>query len=98
MVGTGHQRETAASQSASRRCQEVPDRICSPCSSRRSSVNDQQSLRPQEPAAHYHQHALGTLLSRGTPLKALSTQDAYIIYVRNWIVPRWPFAPRLVLR
>lgn len=23
------------------------------------------------------------------PLKALSTQDAYIMYVKNWIVPRW---------
>ena len=71
MVGTGHQRETAASQSASRRCQEVPDRICSACSSRRSSVNDQQSLRPQEPAAHYHQHALGTLLSRGAASQSI---------------------------
>jgi hypothetical protein len=67
----GHQRETAASQGASRRCQEVPDRICSACSSRRSSVNDQQPLRPQEPAAHNHQHALGTLLSRGTASQSI---------------------------
>jgi hypothetical protein len=27
------------------------------------------------------------------PLKALSTQDAYIIYARNWIVPRWGYLP-----
>src|SRR6266566_5448314 len=30
---------------------------------------------------HYSQEEL--------PLKALSTQDAYIIYAKNWIVPRW---------
>ena len=23
------------------------------------------------------------------PIKALSTQDAYSAYARNWIVPRW---------
>ena len=27
------------------------------------------------------------------PLKALSTQDAYIIYAKNWIVPRWGNLP-----
>ena len=34
---------------------------------------------------HYSQEEL--------PLKALSTQDAYIIYVKNWIVPRWGNLP-----
>jgi hypothetical protein len=66
MVGRRHQRQTGASQSASRGCQEIPDRISRECCSRRSSANDQQSLRPQESAAHNHQYALGALLSRGT--------------------------------
>jgi hypothetical protein len=52
-------------------CQEVPDRICSARSSRRSSANNQQSLRPQEPTAHHHQHALGALLSRGTASQSI---------------------------
>jgi integrase len=30
---------------------------------------------------HYSQEEL--------PLKALSTQDAYIIYANNWVIPRW---------
>ena len=34
---------------------------------------------------HYSQEEL--------PLKALSTQDAYIIYAKNWIVPRWGSLP-----
>ncbi len=34
---------------------------------------------------HYSQEEL--------PLKALSTQDAYIIYAKNWIVPRWGNLP-----
>ena len=50
---------------------EVPDRICSARSSRRSSANNQQSLRTQEPAANYHQHALGALLSRGTASQSI---------------------------
>jgi integrase len=28
-------------------------------------------------------------LQEELPLKALSTQDAYIMYAKNWIVPRW---------
>src|ERR1051326_1471710 len=65
MVGRRHQRETGASQSPGWGCQEIPDRICGTVSSRRSSANDQQSLRTQEPAANHNQHALGALLSRG---------------------------------
>jgi hypothetical protein len=34
---------------------------------------------------HYSQEEL--------PLKALSTQDAYIMYAKNWIVPRWGNLP-----
>jgi len=34
---------------------------------------------------HYSQEEL--------PLKALSTQDAYLIYANNWIVPRWGNLP-----
>jgi hypothetical protein len=34
---------------------------------------------------HYSQEEL--------PLKALSTQDAYIMYAKNWIVPRWGSLP-----
>ena len=34
---------------------------------------------------HYSQEEL--------PLKALSTQDAYVIYAKNWIVPRWGNLP-----
>jgi len=34
---------------------------------------------------HYAQEEL--------PLKALSTQDAYIIYAKNWIIPRWGNLP-----
>src|SRR6516225_9945293 len=34
---------------------------------------------------HYSQEEL--------PLKALSTQDAYILYAKNWIVPRWGNLP-----
>ncbi len=34
---------------------------------------------------HYSQEEL--------PLKALSTQDAYVIYANNWIVPRWGNLP-----
>src|SRR5580704_2887876 len=65
MVGRRHQRETDAPQSPGWGCEEIPDRICGTLSSRRSSVNDQQSLRTQEPAANHNQHALGALLSRG---------------------------------
>jgi integrase len=34
---------------------------------------------------HYSQEEL--------PLKALSTQDAYIIYAKNWVIPRWGNLP-----
>jgi hypothetical protein len=64
------------------------DRICGTLSSRRSSANCQQSLRTQEPEANHNQHAPGALPQEELPLKALSTQDAYIIYAKNWMVPR----------
>jgi hypothetical protein len=71
MVGRKHQRQTGASQSASRGCQEVPDRIRGARSGRRSSANHKQSLRTQEPAANNNQHALGALLSRGVASQSL---------------------------
>jgi len=79
MVGRRHQRETDASQSPGRGCQEIPDRICGTLSSRRSSANHQQSLRTQEPAENHNQHALGALLSR----RAASQSIVYTGCVHN---------------
>src|SRR5580658_9216394 len=93
MVGRRHQRETDAPQSPGWGCEEIPDRICGTLSSRRSSANHQQSLRTQEPAANDNQHAWEHYSQEELPLKALSTQDAYIIYAKNWIVPRWGNLP-----
>src|SRR2546422_5304722 len=66
MVGRRHQRQTIASQNPGWECRQIPNRICCPRGSRRSSPNDQQSLRTPEPASNHHQYALGALLSRGT--------------------------------
>src|SRR6266852_467085 len=88
MVGRRHQRETGASQSPGWGCQEKHDRICGTRCSRRSSANDQQSLRTQEPAANHNQHALGTLLSRGTASQSIIHAGRVHNVHKNWIVPR----------
>ena len=71
MVGRRHQRKTGAPQSPGGGCQEIPDRICGTLSSRRSSPNDQQSLRTQKSAANHNQHALGALLARGVASQSI---------------------------
>ena len=95
MVGKRHQRKTDTSQGCRLGDLEtISDRIGGTRGSRRSSVNDQQSLEQQEPAANHGQHALGALLvERSCLSKQISTQDAYLIYAKNWILPRWGKLP-----
>src|SRR5215472_11829400 len=91
MVGRRYQRKTCASQGPGWRCKEVANRVCG--GGRRPSFNDQQSVHASELAPHYDQHPLGALLAGGTASQGFSTQDTYIIYAKNWILPRWGNLP-----
>ena len=92
LVGRRHQRKAVHRKSRSG-CQAIPIRICGTSSSGRSSANHQQSLPTSESRLttinmlweHYCREEL--------PFKALSTQDAYSVYAKNWIVPRWGNVP-----
>ncbi len=93
MVGRRHQRKVVASQNPGRGCQEIPKGIFSTCSSRRSSTDNQQWCEHR----NLQRTTINTLWEHYSreelPLKALSTQDAYIMYAKNWIVPRWGNLP-----
>src|SRR5713101_8042574 len=69
MVGTRHQRNTAASQTADRHCRRIPYRICSDGGLGCFSINHQQSLQPQRFSANNSRGSLGALLSRGTAVE-----------------------------
>ena len=66
MVGKRHHGKTNTSQGAVGRFRAISERISSMRGGGRSSLNDQQSLNPQEPPKNNLEHALGTLSSGGT--------------------------------
>lgn len=89
MVGKRHHRQTSSSQIADRFGREIPHRIRSTSSggrprltinnhSRRNTLNKTTINILWE---HYFREEL--------PLKEISTQDGYIQYAKNWILPRW---------
>src|SRR5260370_14325278 len=65
LVGKRHHRKTNTSQGAVGMFGTISKRISGMCSSRRSSVNDQQSIQAEEPAENNREYSLGALLSRG---------------------------------
>lgn len=89
MVGKGHQRETGSQERANRHTGSLSRGV--ECSSRDGS----------SPTNHQNQSKCNTLRrtsistlwehysAEELPLKEMSTQDAYIQYMKNWILPRW---------
>ncbi len=65
VVGERHHGKTNTSQGAAGIFGTISKRISGMCSSRRSSVNNQQSIQAKEPAENNRQYSLGALLSRG---------------------------------
>jgi len=65
VVGKRHHGKASTSQGAVRLFGTISKRISSLRGSRRSSVNNQQSIQAQEPAENNREHSLGALLSRG---------------------------------
>src|ERR1044071_1640603 len=66
MVGKRNHGKTNTSQGAVGRFRTISERISSMRGGGRSSLNDQQSLNPQEPQKNNPEHALGTLSPGGT--------------------------------
>jgi hypothetical protein len=66
LVGKRHHRKTNTSQGAVGMFGTISKRVSGMCGSRRSSVNNQQSIQAKEPAENNPQYSLGALLSRGT--------------------------------
>src|SRR5882724_2970849 len=64
LVGKRHHRKTNTSQGAVGMFGTISKRISGMCGSRRSSVNDQQSIQAEEPAENNSEYSLGALLSR----------------------------------
>ena len=64
LVGKRHHRKTNTSQGAVGMFGTISKRISGMCGSRRSSVNDQQSIQAEEPAENNREYSLGALLSR----------------------------------
>jgi len=89
VVGRRHRRKARTPQAPDRGCGDIPERICCTCGSGRSSINHQQSLQSQEPATNHNQHGLGTLSPRGIACQSAVHPDSYIMYAKNWIIPRW---------
>ena len=65
VVGERHHRKTNTSQGAAGIFRTISKQISGMCGSRRSSVNNQQSIQAKEPAENNRQYSLGALLSRG---------------------------------
>jgi len=75
------------------RYEEVLNRVGGARCGRRPSFNHQQPVR----ASSLRRTTVNTLWEHYSkeelPLKALSTQDAYTIYTKKWIIPRWGDLP-----
>jgi len=87
VVGERHHGKANTSQGAAGIFGTISKRISSMRGSRRSSVNHQQSKRKNLQTTtvntlweHYCREEM--------PLKEISTQDAYLVYGKNWILPR----------
>src|SRR6266478_853702 len=65
LVGKRHHRKANTSQGAVGMFGTISKRISGMCGSRRSSVNDQQSIQAEQPAEKNREYSLGALLSRG---------------------------------
>src|SRR2546426_8998881 len=65
LVGKRHHRKANTSQGAVGMFGTISKRISGMCGSRRSSVNDQQSIQAEQPAENNREYSLGALLSRG---------------------------------
>jgi hypothetical protein len=65
VVGERHHGKANTSQGAAGIFGTISKRISGMCGSRRSSVNNQQSIQAKEPAENNRQYSLGALLSRG---------------------------------
>jgi hypothetical protein len=65
VVGKRHHGKANTPQSAVGKFGTISKRISGMCGSRRSSVNDQQSIQAEEPAENNCEYSLGALLSRG---------------------------------
>ena len=65
VVGERHHGKANTSQGAAGIFGTISKRISSMCGSRRSSVNNQQSIQAKEPAENNREYSLGALLSRG---------------------------------
>jgi len=65
VVGERHHGKANTSKGAAGIFGTISKRISGMCGSRRSSVNNQQSIQTKEPAENNRQYSLGALLSRG---------------------------------
>jgi hypothetical protein len=65
VVGERHHGKANTSQGAAGMFGTISKRISGMCGSRRSSVNNQQSIQAKEPAENNREYSLGALLSRG---------------------------------